>query len=400
MVNISYHRLFNLKISHNYYIDGLAKGIRLIPSKQTELFLKNSRMLFKRLNDKNVVLFRTADENPPVDPPNPLIALQEDFRLNFAITVEDLSSFINKTDLDISPTNQYQSSNILYFNNDPASASDLPNAPESLNYTLLDGIRNSLFSYAFQIVPAPAPAPPPLTFVDLYVFSINDDGTLGTEVSIGKDVNGVPFSSPRKLPIDQAGIGKYSHVIDLRSKKSGRYRIIVVDDGDNPLLPGDILRQETVYVDDALASQSILGIVDIRYEAPSTIGNAVYKTPEEYVVEFSRKKTIWKYFVVNKNSTLDLNTYSITTPVAAQTGTPYVQNTFNPVADVTINGKPTKVFESDFEIDFFEIPKLNVKLEGNAGDPTIDHLPNASPNNNVKKNTATSVLESEIYVFL
>jgi len=52
-MNISYHRLFNLKISHDYYKDGLAKGVHLMPTKDTVEQLKNGRMLLKKLQVDN-----------------------------------------------------------------------------------------------------------------------------------------------------------------------------------------------------------------------------------------------------------------------------------------------------------------------------------------------------------
>lgn len=392
MINISYQRLFNLKVSHDYYKDGLAKGVHMAPTSDTVDLLKNGRMLLKKLQHQSVVLYRGLNENPPVDPPNPFIPLEEDFRFTFALTVENKSEFINKTNLDA--TNPYHSSNMLYFINNPGAASNDPTAPENLNFSLLDSIRNSLFTYSFQLVPIP----PNPSEVRLTVRPINDDGTLGATVEIGKDPNGVPITTPILLEIDAAGLGVYGQSIDLRNKKKGRYRIQVEDNAN----PGVFLREEDVYIHDELATQNILGIVDVIYKVSGPEIHA-YGSTEEYNIQFARKQTFWKYIIVGKTGGVDITTYQIAD--AGVAAPPYVVNIFNPISapaviDDFINGNPAKIYRSNVLIDLFETPKLNIELEGDGGSRKIENLPNASPNSIIKKNEITEELESEIYVFL
>jgi hypothetical protein len=390
MINISYHRLFNLKISHNYYKNGSARGVQLMPTKATINLLKNGKMLLKKLQNQIVVLFQALNENPPVDPPNPFLPLDHDFRLTFALTVDNKSEFVNITNLDVSPLNQYRSGNILYFINNPANATDDPSNPENLNFSLLDNIRNSLFTYSFQLISV-APQ------VDLYIFPINDDGTLGTAIPVGKNVDGTDFPSPLSVAGDSNNPGNYSHSIDLRNKPSGRYRIRITQSGN----PGNILKQEDTYIDDELASQNILGIVDLVYDEP-TLTNATYKTTEAYNLQFSRKQSFWKYFLVKKSQAVNLASYTITDKGAVSPEVPYIVNTFAPIASpvTQINGLPVRVYQSNLPIDFFEKPKLKIELEGDAGNVKVENLPNASPINIIKKNELTDALESEIYVFL
>lgn len=393
MLNISYQRLFNLKVSHNYYKDGLAKGLHLTPTRDTMDLLKNGRMLLKKLQHKTVVLYRSLNENPPVDPPNPFIDLEEDFRFTFALTVENKSEFVNKTNLDTNGA--FQSSNILYFINDPAAASDDATSPEDLNFSLLNSIRSSLFTYEFQL----SPVPPFPSDVRLTVSPINDDGTLGAPVDVGKDPNGNPISTPLDLSVDSANLGIYSLSIDLRKKKKGRYKIQVEDAANL----GVFLKEDDIYIHDELASQNILGIVDIIYKTSGAEVHA-YGATEEYNIQFVRNQTFWKYFVVLRDAELELNTYEINdTLVDPLDGTSYAEVEFSngTPAETTVNGSLARVFISDDPIEFFELPKVNINLRDVSNNAVvIKSLPNASPNVVIKKNESTSNLESEIYVFL
>lgn len=372
MINIAYQRLFNLKISHDYYKNGLAKGVHLIPTKKTVGLLKNGKMLLKHLANQIVVLYRGLNEIPPVNPPKPFIDLGKDFKFTFAIEVENKAEFLNITKLN-DGTEIYESGKIIYFKNDPTKAS-----PEDITHTLIDSIRSSLFTYQFQL-------PTGTGDVDIILLKISDNES-ETKVPTGK--NALGQNLPLNYKLEQHANTNYSHAIDTRNLPYGKYKIKITTVGDET----DIKKEELIYIHDELAQQAIFGIVDILYD---TTNDKAYGITEEYNIVFSRKAAFWKYFLVEKEAPLVLPTYSIAEnglPVA-----PYGANTFSKITTTEVNGNQATVFRSNAEIIFYEIPKLKIELKEGAT-IKIANLPNASPNNIIKKNGAQ--LESEIYVFL
>lgn len=376
-MNILYTRLFNLSIRHDFYKDGLAEGVNLLPSADTAKLLKGGRMLFKHTPKGVTVLYRTED-----DETTPFVDLGKDVRLTLELSIDNKNEFLNITDLDESPARKYSSSNILYFKNDPAAASIDPDVPEVLGFELLDFIQGRLFTYSFAVTAAPAQV----------LFRVYDESN--TLVPVGKDTDGVPFNGT--LTLDKQDNDTYSQQIDLRDRPKGRYRIVVRNVADTTTLI-----EEKVYLDEYMAGKGINGIVDIIYD---TAGDHIYDDTEEYALQFNRKQSYWKYLVVNKSNTHDfsVDTFSINDAGAATT--PYVVNNFSvlgsvPSADVKVNGLDTIVFLSDAEIPFYEIPKLSLELKKNALiNPVLGHLPNPLHSGVVKQEAGA--LASEIYVFI
>ena len=385
MINIIYQRLFNLKVTHTFYKSGLAKGVKLVPTSETAELLLNGKMLLKYLPHQMTVLYRGRNETPPVDPPNPFIDLGKDFKLTFALSVANKSEFVNITDLDSGP-DTYQSGQILYFKNDPASA----DSPEVISHTLIDSLRSSLFTYPFALAAATGD-------VDFILLKINDDGT-ETKVPTGKDVDGNDL--PLEFTLKQFTDNSYSHSVDARNLTFGRYKIKITTSG----VEADVKLEELIYIHDQLASQDVLGIVDLIYD---TANDKAYGATEEYDIHFESKKTRWKYLIVNKNKKVDfsggesLKIVDDSTVVASK---PYQINTFatsgvQPHASIALNGLETVVLLSDQEIPFFEEPKLDIQLLKDPDDvKLVTHLPNPFINGNVKKEGANAA--SEIYVFL
>lgn len=376
-MNLLYTRLYNLSIRHDYYKDGLAKGVSLLPSADTARLLKGGRMLFKTIPKGITVLYRTED-----DETTPFVDLGKDVRLTFELSLANKNQFLNITNLDESPTRKYSSSNILYFKNDPASASTDPSAPEELNFELLDFIQGRLFTYGFSLSGSPAQV----------LFRVyNESNTL---VSIGKNVDGTPWNTT--LTLDKLSNDTYNQQIDLRDQPKGRYKITVRNTTDTTTL-----HEKEVYLDEDMAGKNINGIVDIIY---NTAEDHIYSDTEEYAIQFNRKRSFWKYLVVNKSNTHDFNADTFSIDDAGSATGPYVVNTFSvlgsvPSADIKVSGLDTIVFRSNAEIPFYEIPKVSLELKKNAlTTPVLGDLPNPLHSGVVKEEAGA--LATEIYVFI
>lgn len=302
-MNINYNRLFNLTIGHDYFVDGFDRFVQLAPTQETSNLLKNGKMLFKKLPHGVTVLYRATD-----DEVSPFIDLDNDQRLVFVMTTENITGLLNISDLDESVSRQYKSGSILYFKNDPASASANTNNPEIITHELIDTLRSQLFSYSFTITGNPATVQ----------FRVADEE--GGLVSIGKETDGTPFPTTLTLSINSNN--EYTQQIDLRDKPKGRYKITILDSTGTTTL-----KEEEIYVDELLAKQNILGIVDIVYE---TAGGHLYGDTEAYKVQFTRADVSWKYYIINKSQNIDLSTNSLSISDAGSTnGSPYEVNDFS-----------------------------------------------------------------------
>ncbi|NJM24493.1 MAG: hypothetical protein HC859_02160 [Bacteroidia bacterium] len=378
MSSIVYTRLFNLKVSHDYFKDGVAKGLIIQPTPQTSRQLRNGRMLF-RVKPDGVVVFYSAAE----DEVTPLVNMGKDLRLIFSISIIDLDEFMNITNLDESSTRKFKSSNMLYFKNDPASVSTDAANPEQITHTLVDSLRDSLFTYSFTI----AAAPPEV------LFKLTDES--GNPVSAGKDGTGSPL--PNVLTVKKDVDGVYRQQVDLRDKATGKYTVTIRNSADTLTL-----KEEVIYADGSLVPSKIVGIVDIIYTAAT---NHIYAATEEYELKFRRQSTIWKYFIADKNKKVDLVANDLLiTDTGSGGGTPYGVYNFSrigaePNTDVRVNGLDTVVFKSNVPIPFFEQPKLNIELRKNPGNVSvIQHLPNPSHRGVTKEDAGQPA--SEIYVFI
>lgn len=378
MSSVVYTRLFNLKVSHDYFKDGAAKGLVIEPTAQTSRLLRNGRMLF-RVKPDGVVVFYSAAE----DEVTPLVNMGKDLRLVFSINIIDLDEFMNVTNLDESSSRKFKSSNILYFKNNPSAASTDPVNPEAIAHTLIDSMRDVLFTYAFTLTGSPASV----------LFKLTDES--GNPVSAGRDGSGNPL--PPVLTVLKNDDGVYRQQVDLRDKARGRYTITIRNAADTTTL-----KEEVIYADGSLAPTRIIGIVDIVY---NTATNHLYASTEEYELKFRRQSTIWKYFIADKNKKVDLVANDLLiTDTGSGGGTPYAVYNFSrvgaePSADVRINGFDTVVFKSNVPIPFYEQPKLNLELRKNPGNVSvIQHLPNPSHRGVVKDDAGQPA--SEIYVFI
>ena len=371
-MNIKYNRLFHLSLAHGFYEDGVNRNLLLRPDAATTRLLANGKMLFKTLGSHSLVIFKTD-----TDTISPFVDLGPDLNLRFYLTTENSNEFFNITKLD-----NYEAGNKLYFSNIPANASNDSSNPEALTHSLIDKAFAKLFTYSFTLT----------TNHTITKFRIEDSD--GQPVSPGKDANGNDLPTTLTLNRDDAQV--FSQQVDLRDKPNGVYTIFIDNQANINL------KTETVLIDNEGIAQGILGVVDIKYIAVNTI----YVNTDYFRLQFDRKTTIWKYFIVNKSKNVDLNTTSLKIEDSPSGGGPpyahvdFIVDGAQPNATVQVKGFETVIFKSNAVIPSFEQPKLNVQLldDGIPNKELVKHLPNPPVNSVEKKNGID--LEKEIFVFI
>jgi hypothetical protein len=295
----------NLVVGHSYFKDGFDRFVKLYPTATTETLLRNGKMLFKRLPNGITILYRTLD-----DEETPLAELEKTQVFTFYVKAENQASLLNITNLDESAEKIYAAGKIVCFTNNPASASANQNNPEILTNQIIDSLKGPLFSYQFAINGNPGNV----------VMIVTDEQ--GNPVSVGKDSNGVPF--PLKINLTANSNNLFIQQVDLRSQKTGRYRISILNQDETITL-----KTEEIYVDGQLEKDNILGIVEIKYDS---VTNHLYGEIEEYKLQFRFNETYWKYFFVNKSSNIDFATDSLVINDSGNVnGGPYQINNFQKV---------------------------------------------------------------------
>ncbi len=363
-------------MSHSYYDDKRARGLYLRPTRRTLRLLSGANMLFKSIPNGIVILYRAeADEITPV------VTLPPDQQFTFVLMADNRAEFQNITQLDVSADDRFSSTSVLHFINDPDDATGDADNPEELVHSLIDDIKNSLFTHSISLDPPPN---------EILLRITSPDGT--TTVPAGQKTDG--SSLPDPLPITKGDDDVFRQQIDLRQRPPGLYTFTIRNTDDD-----STLKEDRFYIDDDLASQKLLGIVDIKYKNSP---NHLYGETEESELVFSRKETVWTYYVVNKNGYVifDDHDLEISDPGSAN----YPAVAFNregdePHTDIKINGFETVVFKSNVPIPFKDQPKSNLQLLRNPGGTVlVKHLPNPSHSGVVKKQNGQ--LESEVFVFI
>ena len=374
MWSINYSYLFKLRYLHDYFVDSKAKDLKLVPTKETLRSLKNAKMLLREIPFGITVLYRADD-----DEVTPFVPYSNDLRLTFYLVSTDTARFLTVTDLDVSPTNKFESGNVLFFQNSAGSVSTDPDNPEEISHSLLKGVKGSLFTYDFGISGSPS---------DVLLRVRNSNNEL---VSVGLDGSGNPLPTTVQLTLDDGG---YRQSIDLRDNSAGKYRFTIRNLADDTTL-----LEEEFYISDELSGKDLLGITEINYDLSD--GN-LYGDTEEYQLNFNRKETFWTYYVVNKSGNTVFGTDDIFINDSGSGSYPprtFVRDGNEPHDTIKVNGHDTVIFRSDDVIPFFEEPKLSIQLVRNPGNQTlISSMPNPLHAGITKDNGGNP--ESEIYVFI
>ena len=336
-MNIFYKRILNLVVGHSYFKDGFDRFVKLYPTAATETLLRNGKMLFKRLPNGITILYRTTD-----DEETPLAELEKTQVFTFCIKAENQAGLLNITNLDESAEKTYGAGKIVYLTNNPASASTNQNNPEILTNQIIDSLKGPLFTYQFAINGNPGNV----------VMIVADEQ--GNPVSVGKDSEGVPF--PLKINLTANSNNLFVQQVDLRSQKTGRYRISILNQDETITL-----KTEEIYVDGQLEKDNILGIVEIKYDS---VTNHLYGEIEEYKLQFRFTETYWKYFFVNKSRNIDFATDSLVINDSGNVnGGPYQINNFQKVyASIKIAAKTAGQTGNNISMEYSGAAAFSVVL--------------------------------------
>jgi len=375
-MSIIYTRLGEVALRHDFYRDGLAKDILLMPTKETAQLMKNGKILFRKTLAGIVLLYRAEEDE--VTPLTPLGLPQSFF---FFFEPENAAAFLQITDLD-NGTKKFQAGTIPFFQNKPANASTDIDSPEELTYQLLDGMRPKAFSIQLSLSPVPA------------TVRIKVRNAAGDIIPPGKDISGNPLPDGFEVSPDDNGL--YRFIFDFIGKKEGVYIFTLRNAADS-----EDLWSKKYWIGESPNFQP-LGVLEIRYHAAP---NHLYGPKEYYKLSFKRKESLWTYYVVNGNSKVDLISSELLIQDQGNEGTvPYGSYAFDqigesPNSNIKINNLETVVFRSKDKIPFFEIPKLNFQLRKRTGNQVlIPNLPNPSRSAPTKQSDGEA--NSEIYVFI
>ena len=267
---------------------------------------------------------------------------------------------------------EYTGKKKLYFKNDPAAASTNSESPELITHDFLDRLVPESFVYEYTVD----------SLVDTIIEATDPEGNTfkltdyeGNTAVIQPDEN-----------------DNYQFRVDLSKHPEGKYTLAVKDVGET-----ETFVTNTFYVNNQLSKQNVLGIVEIVYDSAN---GHIYGDTEYYALNFSRKSTYWKYFIVNKTGQIDFEDAALDIEDSSgDAGNPYAVYEFviggveaeNP----DLNGLTTVEINSKIPIPLFERPKLHLELrDTEAANPVIiKNLPNPLL-------TGINDLESKIYVFV
>jgi len=371
MTGLSYNRLFNAQVVHDFYVDNISrKDLAFAPTGSTSMVMKNNNMIFRNDESGFRVLYK-ADETDA-----PFIDF-ENVRLVFAVQLKNIPGFLNFTKLA-----GYKPGKILYFTNIASPATSM------INYSLLDYLRPVTFTYTF-----------PQNAV-----SALDFGHIRISNEEGADVT--PASPPNPDPdalVPNASLG-LSYPVDLRGMPKGVYKF----ETWTTLAPAPV-ETKYIYIDDELVGTGVFGIVDIKVidAADSSFpGTATPPPPSDdyrlYQLKFERRETQWKYIVVFKSASVNpVHPAIFIEDDSDPDQDPYGHLEFTTQMDaVTVNGFDATIITSNSSaIPYFEIPKKDLAIKKTLPEETLlTNLP--GPPLGVVSAQADDYDITEIFVFI
>ena len=311
-----FKRLFNTKIEHDFYTNGISKDFDIVPLSGTTSLLKDNRLLFKVDNTGFRVMYRS--ENGSDDPFLPF----GDFDLTFAMVLKNKESFENITDLNTS-SQTFEAGNLIYYHN--AAQTD-----SALDYEIIDLLRPAVFTYQFpQTGGVPA-----------------DNGEITITNEKGEDVTPTE-PDPNTVKANENGFFQYP--IDFNGLPAGLYTFTTTVNGSDS-------QSKRVYIDNQLVGQNVFGILKIH-----VVDSADFPDTRTYQAIFSRRETDWIYKMVLKTNTVSIGD---DLGVVDDSGT-YL---FNRGDNEETNGIATAVFTSNSEIPYSELPNKDFRFVKNPGD--------------------------------
>jgi hypothetical protein len=358
---VSYKRLFEVNLKHTFYASGFTPDIEVTPVPETARLFTDSKVLSRKTPSGMLTLFRDAGTGPFIEIDTPVTFL-------FAVSFSQLANrmeFLNFTDLSIAGPIEYSREKPFLFSNG-GNISTNPASPQALAYSFLNGLRPSVFAYQFPFLAG----------------SSTETGTIDIQDSAGNSLDGFPVSNIK--PNDSL---QYIFSVNMIGLPGGKYSIITSDTTPN----GPVT--EVYYIDNTLAQRNdILGFMELTYNT----ANDLYNATTYFDMQFVRRNTLWKYYIVNKSGNVVLNTTSIAWPSSPPSPYPATINFGAGISGPLINGSQSWIFISDNPIPFYETSLANVSLL-QGSNPLQEDLPNSTREGVVSDDNPFT---SDIFVFV
>lgn len=352
----TYKTLFEIDILHDYYKKTYGNDLIIIPTKECSDYIRNNKLVFRTTLKGFKVSYISVD-----DIGTPLITLS-DKKFMFTFRLKNSSEFLSITDLNIGG-NKLANGNVIQFKNDPIDA-------QSIIPSILHLLKPNEFTFTFPYKAEDLEN-------DIATLEVLDFDNVNNQVLIFSDIE------PDKL-------GYYSQKLKLPVKDGKKYILRISDSNHSN---EDLI----LYTDNELNKQNIFGLIEINYSSSAL---------DKYQLQFNRKKSYWKYIIVNKNALIDFSSEQLelidsTVEIASPYEVYNFSNQLQPDDEINIDGCETAVFTSEKLIPCYEVPKLNIQLKkvSNPPHPTeiklYSHLPNPKISGIVNDDN-----EAEIYVFI
>lgn len=110
----AYKILFAIDLQNEYYANGKCTDIRIVPSAETALLLKNRQMLYKMVGNKFVVLVKVNDSSAGVNADKPFVSSSAHEKYVFFLQLEKpVFTTITNIDFDLFAARRFYFSNIF-----------------------------------------------------------------------------------------------------------------------------------------------------------------------------------------------------------------------------------------------------------------------------------------------
>lgn len=365
MMNTSYTKLFNFRISHSYFSKDCGKIFSISPTIDCVRELRRFKLLFKATDNGFVILYPfTINKKNSFKPVCPI---DEKVKLSFVFFSGD-EYLLNYSDLPFYSPGKY----IYYFNNlKKQSGQDRINMSKSKYVSRDDCIylQPIAFKEFFESAPGESFASGP---VDCDISDIYGDSLLLKKI--------------------YAKEGRVECNLNLQNLGNGFY-----------VLKLNNVEKRKFYIDNDLYKRRPFAVAEIFIDEqflPNLTGNEnpgekVNSNNMSFQLNIARRSTIWRYKLITR-SCEDLK--------GAKLRIEHKEQKFIPAYAEIKAGNTPVVFRSGDRIPLSTTPLKNIELQinrnGEGFTPLIPHLPNPGPGSMEISNENSEDVCSDVFIYI
>ncbi len=384
MATTTSHKAFALEFDHQYFNAGstrLGEIIEIEPTPACAELLRGARMVFRKTGAGAIVLYQSNSSSPG----SPMVNLSDNTTFNFTFSINELTEFLNYSNLDASLVNTYKPGKVVYLSCDILAGSSITRA---LSYSLLDAYTRKKFNNEFS----------GLTANITHAVLVKDAN--GTAVA---GISGANGNNP--LAIMANANGTIVAPVDLTKLPDGKYELFINN-----------VSKFTFWAEDGLVGRNPMGIISLQYKE---IDELTDSTPIKFTHDFFARLTYWRYYILIKKP-VPVNFYA--TPnnhffTITRTVSPVItfssDNNGMPtaMANVQFDGITPIVFISDNPIAMNESKPVSIVLKqkknGSLTEKTLfNNLPSpsiqgtTSDRYNALRNQPQATNISEMFIYI